>query len=130
MYGRKPFYLAAIVMFIVGSLLCSSRTSMYELAAFRALQGLGAGGLMSLALAIMGDIVGPRERARYQGYFLAVFGIVERRSGPVLGGLFAGQDTILGIAGWRWVFLVNVPIGAGRAGRGGQGAAPAAQVHA
>ncbi|MGY0502778.1 DHA2 family efflux MFS transporter permease subunit [Nocardia sp. FBN12] len=110
MFGRKPFFLAAIGLFIVGSLLCTLATSMYQLAAFRAFQGLGAGGLMSLALAIMGDIIAPRERARYQSYFLAVFGI-SSVLGPVLGGLLAGQDTILGITGWRWVFLVNVPLG-------------------
>ncbi|WP_082875416.1 MDR family MFS transporter [Nocardia pseudobrasiliensis] len=110
MYGRKPFYLAAITIFVIGSLACSFAQSMYELAAFRALQGLGAGGLMSLALTIMGDIVSPRERARYQGYFLAVFG-TSSVVGPVLGGLFAGQGDLLGITGWRWVFLVNVPVG-------------------
>jgi MFS family permease len=84
---------------------------MYELAAFRAIQGLGAGGLMSLAFAIIGDIVPPRERARYQGYFLAVFGSASV-IGPLAGGGFAGTEEILGIAGWRWVFLVNVPIAA------------------
>ncbi|MFB7722793.1 MDR family MFS transporter [Nocardia sp. NPDC056100] len=110
MYGRKPFYLAAITIFVVGSLLCTFSQSMYELAAFRAFQGLGAGGLMSLALTILGDMVGPRERARYQGYFLAVFG-TSSVVGPVLGGVISGQDTILGITGWRWVFLVNVPLG-------------------
>ena len=83
---------------------------MYQLAAFRAVQGIGAGGLFSLALAIIGDIVPPRERAKYQGYFLAVFG-TSSVLGPVIGGFFAGQATILGITGWRWVFLVNVPIG-------------------
>ncbi len=81
-----------------------------QLAAFRAVQGLGAGGLFSLALTIMGDIVPPRERAKYQGYFLAVFG-TSSVLGPVIGGFFAGQATILGIDGWRWVFLINVPIG-------------------
>ncbi|MGW4244167.1 MDR family MFS transporter [Nocardia sp. NPDC004722] len=110
MYGRKPFYLAAISIFVVGSLACSMATSMYELAAFRAFQGLGAGGLMSLALTIMGDIVSPRERARYQGYFLAVFG-TSSVVGPVVGGLLSGADHILGVSGWRWVFLVNVPVG-------------------
>ncbi|MGZ8177209.1 MDR family MFS transporter [Williamsia sp. SKLECPSW1] len=110
MYGRKPFFMAAISIFVVGSLLCSTATSMYELAGLRALQGIGAGGLFSLALTIIGDIVAPRERAKYQGYFLAVFG-TSSVLGPVLGGLFAGQDTILFISGWRWVFLVNVPIG-------------------
>ncbi len=110
MYGRKPFYLAAISIFVVGSLLCTVATSMYMLAGFRALQGLGAGGLMSLALTIIGDIVAPRERAKYQGYFLAVFG-TSSVIGPVVGGLFAGLDELAGISGWRWVFLVNVPIG-------------------
>ena len=111
LYGRKPFFLTAIWIFIVGSVLCTISTSMYELAAFRAVQGLGAGGLMSLAFAIIGDIVPPRERARYQGYFLAVFGSASVL-GPLVGGAFAGADSILGIAGWRWVFLVNVPVAA------------------
>lgn len=111
LYGRKPYFLTAISMFIVGSSLCTLSTSMYELAAFRAVQGLGAGGLISLAFAIIGDIVAPRERARYQGYFLAVFGTASV-IGPLVGGGFAGADSILGIAGWRWVFLVNVPIAA------------------
>jgi EmrB/QacA subfamily drug resistance transporter len=109
-YGRKPFFIAAISIFIVGSLLCTFSTSMYVLAAFRAFQGLGAGGLFTLALAIIGDIVSPRERAKYQGYFLAVFG-TSSVLGPVVGGFFAGADSILGVTGWRWVFLVNVPIG-------------------
>src|SRR3954454_6656321 len=109
-YGRKPFFLTAISIFVIGSAACSFATSMYMLAGFRALQGLGAGGLFSLALAIIGDIVAPRERARYQGYFLAVFG-TSSVLGPVIGGFFAGADSILGISGWRWVFLVNVPIG-------------------
>src|SRR4051794_29552005 len=73
-YGRKKFFIAAISIFILGSMLCTLATSMYSLAAYRAFQGLGAGGLFTLALAIIGDIVSPRERARYQGYFLAVFG--------------------------------------------------------
>ena len=111
LYGRKPFFLTAIVLFLIGSALSAASHSMYELAAFRAVQGLGAGGLFSLALAILGDIVSPRERARYQGYFLAVFG-TSSVLGPVIGGFFAGQDSILGVSGWRWVFLVNVPIGA------------------
>ena len=110
MYGRKPLFIIAIMVFILGSLLCTFSTSMYMLAGFRAVQGLGAGGLFSLALAIIGDIVAPRERAKYQGYFLAVFG-TSSVLGPVVGGFFAGADTILGITGWRWVFLVNVPIG-------------------
>ncbi|WP_051265396.1 MDR family MFS transporter [Nakamurella lactea] len=109
-YGRRPFYLLAISLFVIGSLACTFSTSMYELAAFRAFQGLGAGGLFSLSLAIMGDILAPRERAKYQGYFMAVFG-TSSVLGPLIGGLFAGANSILGIAGWRWVFLINVPIG-------------------
>jgi EmrB/QacA subfamily drug resistance transporter len=109
-YGRKPFYLFAISVFVIGSAASAFATSMYMLAAFRAFQGLGAGGLMSLALAIIGDIVAPRERARYQGYILSVFGL-SSVLGPVIGGFLAGQSTILTITGWRWVFLVNVPIG-------------------
>jgi EmrB/QacA subfamily drug resistance transporter len=109
-YGRKPFFLFAIAVFITGSALCTLSTSMYMLAAFRAFQGIGAGGLFSLALSIIGDIIPPRERAKYQGYFMAVFG-TSSVLGPVVGGALAGQATILGIDGWRWIFLINVPIG-------------------
>lgn len=109
-FGRRPLFLIAIVIFILGSIAASFSSSMVELAAFRAIQGLGAGGLMSMPLAIMGDILAPRERAKYQGYFLAVFGI-SSVIGPLVGGLFAGAPEILFIAGWRWVFLINVPIG-------------------
>ncbi|OIQ75911.1 multidrug resistance protein 3 [mine drainage metagenome] len=109
-YGRKPFYLLAISLFLVGSLLSGTAHSMYQLAMYRGLQGLGAGGLMSLAITILGDLVAPRERARYQAYFLAVFG-TSSVLGPVIGGFFAGASSILGITGWRWVFLVNLPIG-------------------
>ncbi|MQA10856.1 MAG: DHA2 family efflux MFS transporter permease subunit [Pseudonocardiaceae bacterium] len=109
-YGRKPFYLAAISIFVLGSVAATFAQSMYQLAAFRAVQGLGAGGLMSLALTILGDIVPPRRRAKYQGFFLAVFG-TSTVVGPVLGGFFAGLDSLLGVDGWRWVFLVNVPLG-------------------
>ncbi|GAA4414549.1 MDR family MFS transporter [Actinokineospora soli] len=110
-YGRKPWFTTAISVFVVGSLACTLVDTMGQLAAARALQGLGAGGLMSLALTIIADMVPPRERPRYQGYFLAVFG-TSSVLGPVIGGFFAGQESILGITGWRWVFLVNVPIGA------------------
>ena len=110
LYGRRPWFITAIVLFVVGSLLSGLADSMYQLAAARAFQGLGAGGLFSLALTIIGDIVPPRERAKYQGYFLAVFG-TSSVLGPVVGGFFAGQATVLGITGWRWVFLINVPIG-------------------
>lgn len=108
-YGRKQFFIAAITIFTIGSMLCTLAWSIPSLAAFRAVQGLGAGGLFSLALAIIGDIVPPRERAKYQGYFLAVFG-TSSVLGPVIGGFFAGTESILGVTGWRWVFLVNVPI--------------------
>lgn len=110
LYGRKPLFLTAISVFVVGSAACAFATSMYQLAAFRAIQGIGAGGLFSLALTIIGDIVAPRERARYQGYFVAVFG-TSSVLGPVVGGFFAGQAEILSITGWRWVFLINVPLG-------------------
>jgi EmrB/QacA subfamily drug resistance transporter len=110
MYGRRKFFIAAIGIFIVGSALCGISTSMYELAGFRALQGLGAGGLMSLALTIIGDIVPPRERAKYQAYFMMVFG-TSSVLGPVAGGFFSGLDSLLGLAGWRWIFWLNVPIG-------------------
>ena len=110
LFGRRPLFLIAIIIFLVGSLAASFSTSMYMLAAFRGLQGLGAGGLMALPLTIMGDILAPRQRAKYQGYFLAVFGI-SSVIGPLIGGLFAGADQILFITGWRWVFLLNVPIG-------------------
>ncbi len=110
LYGRKKLFLFAISLFIVGSAACSFATSMYMLAGLRAVQGLGAGGLFTLVLAIIGDIVSPRERAKYTGYFMSVFA-TSSVLGPVAGGLFAGTDSILGITGWRWVFLVNVPIG-------------------
>jgi EmrB/QacA subfamily drug resistance transporter len=110
-FGRRPLFLIAISIFILGSVLSGFFSeTMYELAAFRAIQGLGAGGLMSIPLAIMGDMLAPRERAKYQGYFLAVFGI-SSLVGPLVGGLFAGADQILFLSGWRWVFLINIPIG-------------------
>jgi MFS family permease len=109
-YGRKPFFLFAIAIFVVGSMLCGTANSMYTLAGYRAIQGIGAGGLMSLAFAIVGDLVPPRERGRYQAYFMSVFA-VSSVAGPVLGGFFAGQQSILGIDGWRWIFYINVPIG-------------------
>jgi EmrB/QacA subfamily drug resistance transporter len=111
LYGRRPFFLFSISVFLIGSALSGLSQSMYQLAVFRGVQGIGAGGLFSLALAIIGDIVPPRERAKYQGYFLAVFG-TSSVLGPVVGGFLAGQSTLLGVTGWRWVFLVNVPIGA------------------
>jgi len=111
-FGRRPLFIFGIAVFLAGSLLASFSTSMFMLAGFRAVQGLGAGALMSIPLAIMADILAPRERAKYQGYFFAVFGI-SSVVGPLIGGLFAGANEILFITGWRWVFLVNVPIGIG-----------------
>jgi len=109
-FGRRPLFIIAIVIFLVGSVAAGFADSMYQLAVFRALQGLGAGGLLALPLAIMGDILAPRERAKYQGYFLAVFG-VSSVIGPLIGGLLSGTPEILFITGWRWVFLINLPIG-------------------
>src|SRR6476469_77036 len=86
-FGRRPLYIFGLVVFILGSFLSSFSTSMLMLAAFRAFQGIGAGALMSLPLAIMGDILAPRQRAKYQGFFLAIFG-VSAVLGPLLGGVF------------------------------------------
>lgn len=109
-FGRKRLYMLAIALFLLGSLLCGFATSMPMLAGFRAVQGLGAGGLMSLAFAIVGDIMPPRERARYQGYFAATMAL-SSVLGPLAGGFFAGMPTLLGAAGWRWAFWINIPIG-------------------
>jgi EmrB/QacA subfamily drug resistance transporter len=109
LFGRKRLFMMAIGIFVIGSALCGLATSMYELAAFRAFQGIGAGGMMPLALAIIGDIIPPRERAKYQGYMMAVFAS-SSVLGPVLGGLLSGASSVADIAGWRWIFWINVPI--------------------
>jgi EmrB/QacA subfamily drug resistance transporter len=110
-FGRRPIYMWSIVIFLIGSILSGFAWSMPTLALSRAIQGIGGGGLMSLAFTIIADMVPPRERAKYQGFFIAVFGS-SSVLGPLVGGFFAGADQILWIDGWRWVFLVNIPIGA------------------
>jgi EmrB/QacA subfamily drug resistance transporter len=104
LYGRRPIFQAAIVVFVAGSLVSALAGHMGVLIGGRAVQGLGAGGLMALALSIIGDVIPPRERGRYQGYFGAVFG-VSTVGGPLLGGWFTDGP------GWQWIFWINVPIG-------------------
>ena len=110
LYGRRIVFQFAIVTFLIGSFLAGFSHNMTELIAFRAIQGLGAGGLMALTFVIIGDIVPPRERGRYQGYFGAVWGL-SSVAGPLLGGFFSDHATILGITGWRWIFYINLPFG-------------------
>jgi len=104
MYGRKPLFIVAILIFLVGSCLCGLSRSMTELVVFRGIQGLGAGGLMVLAMTTIADLVAPRERGRYQGLFGAVFAF-SSIAGPLLGGF------ITDVLSWRWIFYVNLPVG-------------------
>ena len=108
LYGRRPVFQFAIVIFLLGSILAGASQNMTQLIATRALQGLGAGGLMALTFVIIGDIVPPRDRGKYQGYFGAVWGL-SSVAGPLLGGYFSDHPQILGITGWRWIFYINVP---------------------
>ncbi len=105
LYGRKVFFQGAIVIFLVGSVLAGLSTSMIELISFRAIQGLGGGGLMIGAMTIVGDVVSPRDRGRYMGLFMAMFGVTSV-VGPLIGGVFVDYLS------WRWIFYINVPIGA------------------
>lgn len=104
LYGRKVVYQAAITIFLIGSLLSGVAQTLPQLVAFRALQGIGGGGLMAMAFAIIGDVVSPRERGRYTGILGSVFAL-SSVAGPLIGGFFVDN------ASWRWVFTINLPIG-------------------
>jgi EmrB/QacA subfamily drug resistance transporter len=110
LYGPKRIFIFAIVLFLAGSVLSGMSQSMGELIAFRALQGLGGGGLMSLVFTIIGQVVPPRERGKYTGLFTSVF-MLAMVIGPLIGGFFTDQHALLGITGWRFIFYVNIPVG-------------------
>jgi EmrB/QacA subfamily drug resistance transporter len=103
-FGRRPIFIFGVSIFLIGSLLCGISQEMWQFLLFRGFQGLGAGALFPIALAIIGDIFSPSERGKYQGYFGAVFG-VSSLIGPAIGGIIT--DTV----GWHWIFFVNIPIG-------------------
>ena len=111
LFGPKKIFIFAIVVFLVGSALSGMSQNMTELIAFRALQGLGGGGLMALVFTIIGQIVSPAERGKYQGYFTATF-MFAMVIGPLIGGFFTDRSHMFGVTGWRWIFYVNLPIGA------------------
>ena len=108
-WGRRPLFLIALVLFGLGSLLAALAPSFLFLVVARTIQGLGAGGLFSLAFAVIADILAPRERGRYILFFVAIFGS-SSILGPLIGGIIAAQHRILGISGWRWIFIINVPL--------------------
>lgn len=108
-YGRRPLFIAALGIFVVGSVIAALAPTFGLLVVGRTVQGLGAGGLFSLAFAVISDILPPRERARYILVFVIVFGS-SSLLGPIIGGVIATQNSILGIAGWRWIFILNIPI--------------------
>jgi len=109
-YGRKPLFLAAIVVFVAGSAACAAANSMEALAVARVIQGAGGAGLMSLPTAVVADLAPVRERGRYFSYLMVAW-VAASVLGPPVGGLFAGCGEILGVSGWRWAFLINVPLG-------------------
>ncbi len=106
LYGRRPIFLISISLFVAASVACALAQTMTQLIIARALQGLGGGGLRSVSQAILADIIAPRDRGRYQGYFASVF-VVSNALGPVLGGFFAEDLS------WQWIFWINVPLGVG-----------------